>query len=564
MAVLAIALLTGLAVADWLSDGITRSLILGHADLRIDSAPAGASVAIDGASVGVTPLKIAVISGAHVVKLSERFHRDVVERIHFQRGDTVVRQIAFAPSFGRLSVVSNPIGASVSVDGQRLPGETPLSVDNIAAARHVVVVSAPGRRSVTVSRDVLPDALAEVSVELERAVMGELTIRATPSAARVEVLEAGTPYAPAMALPVGTYRVRVTHEGYADEDRQIVVRQGANLEPVTLRRLTGVVEIAVVPSDALVRVASADGTVTYRAGLQLPVGSLTVSAQALGYGSYRKQMKLTAAGLNLTISLRRIDVATGSTIHDALKVGGQAPRLVVVGAGRFTMGDAHGTLSQTPAHDVTVLQPFAIGVDEVTRGEYAAYAAATGAELPRVMHGETAAHPISQIDWEAAMGYAAWLTEQTGHRYRLPTEAEWEFAARAGSTAAYTFGSDPREICAYGNVADAATHAVFRSWEVVDCDDGHVRSAPVGGYRANAFGLHDVHGNVAEWVLDCWHISYAGAPSVATAWDVEGACVDHVVRGGGWQGGADATTVTNRRPASTASDERGFRVVREF
>jgi formylglycine-generating enzyme required for sulfatase activity len=113
-------------------------------------------------------------------------------------------------------------------------------------------------------------------------------------------------------------------------------------------------------------------------------------------------------------------------------------------------------------------------------------------------------------------------------------------------------------------VADRAAHKSFLGWNVVDCDDGAVRAAPVGQYQPNAFGLYDVHGNVAEWVLDCWHISYDNAPRDGAAWPIRGECVDHVVRGGGWGDGADAVRVTDRRPASTPGDARGFRVVREL
>ena len=123
------------------------------------------------------------------------------------------------------------------------------------------------------------------------------------------------------------------------------------------------------------------------------------------------------------------------------------------------------------------------------------------------------------VGWDDAQLYVQWLSEQTGHAYRLPTEAEWEYAARAGTTTAYSWGNDIGR-----NLANC--DGCGSQWD----ED---RTAPVGSFPANAFGLHDMHGNVWEWVLDCWNDTYSGAPTDGSAW-LSGNCGRRVLRGGSW------------------------------
>ena len=127
-----------------------------------------------------------------------------------------------------------------------------------------------------------------------------------------------------------------------------------------------------------------------------------------------------------------------------------------------------------------------------------------------------------------APAYAAWLSAETGKRYRLPTEAEWEYAVRASSTTKYHFGDNEAQLCQHGNHADTSTDY---EWRNTACsDDVGERTAEVGRYRPNAFGLYDMEGNVYEWVQDCWNNSYVGAPTDGRAW-TSGDCGLRVVRG---------------------------------
>ena len=149
-------------------------------------------------------------------------------------------------------------------------------------------------------------------------------------------------------------------------------------------------------------------------------------------------------------------------------------------------------------------------------------------------------------------------------RYRLPSESEWEYATRAGGNGRYSFGDSEGMLCAYGNVADRTAQQRFNNWTVASCDDGELYTAPVGGYRPNQFGLHDMHGNVWEWTEDCDYDSYAGAPSDGAAWTT-GDCAQRVNRGGSWYNGPRNPRSSGRNRGTTdfRYDTLGFRLLQD-
>jgi len=202
--------------------------------------------------------------------------------------------------------------------------------------------------------------------------------------------------------------------------------------------------------------------------------------------------------------------------------------MVVIPAGRFQMGSTTGDSDERPVRTVS-LQDFSIGKFEVTQREWKAIMGSN----PSSFKGDTL--PVENVSWNDAQTFVERLSARTGKRYRLPSEAEWEYAARAGSTGDYSFGSDRSQLGQHG-------------W--FDGNSGR-QTRPVGQKLANAFGLHDVHGNVWEWVQDCWNNSYAGAPTDGSAWE-RGDCSRRLLRGGSWnylpenaraafRGGVDAT-----------------------
>jgi formylglycine-generating enzyme required for sulfatase activity len=172
--------------------------------------------------------------------------------------------------------------------------------------------------------------------------------------------------------------------------------------------------------------------------------------------------------------------------------------------------------------------------------------------------------PVTRVSFADALVYADWLSAQTGHHYRLLSEAEWEYMARGGTRTAYFFGDDPDELCGYGNVADIALRTRYTGFDTADCDDGYVELAPVASFRPNPFGIHDVHGNVAEWVLECGMPAYQGAPDDATPIDPGARCPTHGVRGGSWDGTVSDARSSKRNLASSAGGDRGIRLLREL
>lgn len=225
------------------------------------------------------------------------------------------------------------------------------------------------------------------------------------------------------------------------------------------------------------------------------------------------------------------------------------PALVMLPAGSFMMGSNASDPSEKPAHRVTIGKPFAIGKTEVTVEQWSACVAA-GACQEVADASRPKNTPVRDVSWDDAQQYLKWLSQTTGKKYRLPTEAEWEYAARGGTATHYWWGERMRP----GNA------------NCKECGDPWNAEAPAaaGSFAANPYGLHDVNGSVWEWVSDCWHNSYKGAPADGSAWDTP-ACRDRVIRGGSWREDASYMLSSTRfkYSASVRHSQNGFRVARD-
>jgi formylglycine-generating enzyme required for sulfatase activity len=198
------------------------------------------------------------------------------------------------------------------------------------------------------------------------------------------------------------------------------------------------------------------------------------------------------------------------------------PEMIVVPAGEFSMGSADSPLEQ-PIHHVTIPRPFAIGRREITFAEWDQCVAAGACRLnPSDRGWGRGNHPVLDVSWDDTQDYLSWLSQKTGRKYRLPTEAEWEYAARAGTTTPFWWGRSAKEGAA----------------NCVGCGPGsQSKTVPVGSFRPNAFGLYDTSGNMAEWVEDCWNENFRGAPKDGSAW-TSGQCNLRVLRGGSFDNNA--------------------------
>jgi formylglycine-generating enzyme required for sulfatase activity len=182
---------------------------------------------------------------------------------------------------------------------------------------------------------------------------------------------------------------------------------------------------------------------------------------------------------------------------------------------------------------------------------------------------QTGSHPAVCLNWNDAKAYVAWLSKKTGKSYRLLSEAEWEYAARGrtdpGPYPRYFFGDNEEDMCRYANGADQTAKREIAGWNrsIANCSDGYAYTAPVGSFLPNAFGLYDMHGNVWEWLEDCFHSGYEGAPTDGSAW-TSGDCSRHEFRGGSWMMGPRALRAAYREsvPAGLRGNGLGFRLGR--
>ena len=267
-------------------------------------------------------------------------------------------------------------------------------------------------------------------------------------------------------------------------------------------------------------------------------------------------------------SYGRTHTVPGTVFRDVLKDGGSGPQMVVLPTGSFSMGTASGGDSdERPVRMVNISQRIAMGRYEVTfadyerfvnAADYAEFVARFVAEAHRTRPVNDdrgwgrGAQPVINVNWNEAQAYAAWLSAQTGKTYRLPTEAEWEYAARAGTSTLYRWGDaigDNRANCR-------------------GCGSGdNTQTAPVGSFATNAFGLFDMHGNVWEWVQDCYINTYTGAPSDGSARTTGcGSTTSAVVRRGSWVSSPWGLRSANRFRGSPSSRGSilGFRLVQEL
>ena len=300
----------------------------------------------------------------------------------------------------------------------------------------------------------------------------------------------------------------------------------------------------------------------------------------------------------------------GATAAQTFRDCSDCSRMVVIPGGTFTMGspetEPERKKFEGPRSNVKVTS-FAIGATEVTRGEYAVFVRETGRPAPpngcfefgfvEVLYStdvidqmmnrsaswrdpgfqQTDQHPVTCVSWQDTKDYVEWLARKIGKPYRLPSEAEWEYAARAGTTSPYPWGNDEEAACRYANVGDASvqrTNRIIRDQvekgvargelvlRMVHCDDGSPYTAPVGKYQPNAFGLYDMIGNVWEYVEDCWQeaLPENGLPHE------EASCASRRVRGGSWDDSPSELRSARRsrvKPDIPRNDG-GFRVARDL
>ena len=339
----------------------------------------------------------------------------------------------------------------------------------------------------------------------------------------------------------------------------------------------------VTPEPPSARVRLVDLSEPYQAGMMLPAGEYRVEVSADGYETATESVSHGTSPTVRRMTLRK----AGPTVGDSFRDCAECPEMVVLPAGSYRMGspsyEQRRGEDEGPVREVTIAAPFAIGRHEVTVAEFGRFVDETGYSAGSSCRtyesgewesragrgwrnpgfGQSGRHPVACVNWNDAQAYAAWLSRETGEQYRLPSESEWEYAARAGTATARYWGEGESGQCRHANGADASAKESYSGWTVASCRDGHVHTAPAGSFAANGWGLHDMLGNVWEWTEDCWNGSYAGAPSDGSAWKY-GDCAKRVLRGGSWFNVPSGLRAANRFRNTTGlrSIYYGFRVAR--
>lgn len=289
----------------------------------------------------------------------------------------------------------------------------------------------------------------------------------------------------------------------------------------------------------------------------------------------------------------------GHIFSDRLARADYGPELIVIPAGRFELGavgkDRNAPASEKPAHAVELQRPFAMTRAEITVDEFAAFIASSGyrslaertggseifdlasgrlirAEgvnwrLDHIGKPARGDYPVVHVAYADAFAYAAWLSRRTGRHYRLPSEAEWEYALRAGTDTVFPWGNKPKQLDKGNLTGNGDLFPNGRNWRnaITGYSDGYWALAPVRRYSSEGWGTFDMLGNVSEWVEDCWHENYRRAPASGEAWVNEG-CTHRVIRGSAWLSSMEQSRSSFRMamPAERTNARLGFRLVREL
>ncbi len=332
--------------------------------------------------------------------------------------------------------------------------------------------------------------------------------------------------------------------------------QQASSQASSVAAPTFALRVKVTPLDARIRLMNIPDK--YREGISLPAGRYQIELSKSGYKTKVEWVEVKNAPLEIAFALdAEVDSNPARAAIPNIVYGGKnTPALIRIPAGSFIMGNDKNVHS-APAHKVVISKPFAISKYEITFAEYDFFAQSTNKPLPGDNGWGREDRPVIHVSWDDAVAYAQWLSKTTGKKFRLPTESEWEYAARAGSTGNFWWGD---------NEADAKGRANCRR----GCFSNFSglfgsKTAPVGSYSPNAFGIHDTAGNVSEWVQDCYQDNYKNASSTGAAVEQK-PCSGRVVRGGSTKDNIQHLISSSRDniPAGYLNETLGFRLVMEL
>lgn len=495
----------------------TPQLVPAWAEVTVTSEPAGARLLVDGEERGVTPLTTQIMAGNHPVELRLEGFKPWTTDVQVKANEAMtLGPVRLGLPDGRLALRSEPSGASVSVGGV-YRGQTPVSLELRPDIAHNVVLTLPGYEAATRQISLAAGENRTVSVPLT-GIFGEVTVRAQPSDAQVFVN--GKPMGAAnqkLRLVATTQNIEIRKSGYVTYKTSVTPRPGVSQKIETTLLTPAQAKMAAIPT-----------TIRTKADQQL--------------------------------------------------------KLMPLGA--FTMGSPRrepGRRANEGQRDVQFKRPFYLGVTEVTNGQFRKFKAGHRSGLVGQHTLDLDNQPVVNVTWNDAASFCNWLSEQEGlppayenkngrlvavqpmtTGYRLPTDAEWEWAARyegGGKLRRYPWGDALPVAPRSGNYADVTARLLVQN-VVPDYDDGFAAAAPVGKFPANALGLFDIGGNVAEWVHDYYTVSPGGGEvAIDPTGPADGR--QHVIRGSSWKHSSVTDLRLSARDFSDSQrNDVGFRVAR--
>jgi formylglycine-generating enzyme required for sulfatase activity len=556
--------------------------------LRVMSEPIGATVKIDGKVTGEAPLTVRELKpGRHALTVQahryQAYHRDLkIEG----KGKLQTLAVKLSPAWAPITLKSKPAGATLVVDGQPR-GTTPLTAD-IGAGVHTVVLELDGYQRWRRELEVVADQARGLPLVRLAKARGRLHVTSEPAGASVRLDEHFRGHTPlALSLAPGRSSViKLTKAGYELAAREVSLASGEEADlSVALTPILGTVRLVAEPADAI---AYVDGQPRGPANqaLHLTAVAHNIAIHKPGYAPYQTTVT-PQPGLAQTVTARLLTEAQAklASLPSVIETGA-GQRLRLIQPARFTMGAPRreqGRRANEVPRDVELTRLFYIAVHEVTNAQFRRFRPGHSSGIVASTTLDNGDYPVARVSWEDAAAYCNWLSAHDGlpkaYRrgrqglelvrpvttgYRLPTEAEWEWAARmaGGHRLKYPWGDAMPPTGAAGNYADRSA-ADLLNQHLKSYDDGYAAAAPVGQFPTNALGLHDLGGNVAEWVHDPYSADLALSAEIAVDPLGPASGSAHTVRGSSWRHGRiTELRLSYRKSGIAPRDDLGFRIAR--
>ncbi|MGD2100192.1 MAG: SUMF1/EgtB/PvdO family nonheme iron enzyme [Desulfobacterales bacterium] len=480
---------------------------------------------------------------------------------------------------GSLFIETVPGNASINIKNLERPFQQGMQ---LKPGKYHIEVSLEGYEPQDKSIDLYSGEIRRISFALTKIAqeLARLYVNTVPEDATIRILNIQLKFSQGMALEPGSYHLEVAAKGYETERRWVDLAVGHRVPfEFVLTKIapqTGRLYVQTVPANAQIRFVKLKRR--FQQGMELEPGEYHLKVTATDYKSQEKSIVVRAEDNNIRIELAKIkdeqpkeEYPAGKTFKDC----DVCPQMIVVPAGEFNMGSPNKekgrNKSEEPLHKVRIAQPFAVGISEVTFNEWDACVKAQGCKenRPKDEGLGRGKQPVINLSWKDAQGYVTWLRRETNKPYRLLSEAEWEYVTRAQTHTPRFWrndntGRDP--ACDYANVHDLTSKSPDIPWQHHECKDGFDRAAPIKQFKPNSFGLYDTLGNVWEWVEDCWHVDYKGAPGDGSAWTHGSDCRFRILRGGSWKSEPKQVRSAYRWKTMDSIQRKtyGFRVARNL